>query len=95
MLRLDAAALALLAALALAACSGGTSCDRLAKKLCEGKDGPACTRTHAWLDSELTGPDDKALSASDKGQACTMILDDEQVLAAYLREADKQLAEAQ
>ena len=74
--------------LGLAACGGGgNSCDTLAKKLCEGKDDATCTKTKAWLDSEMTGPNGEKLSSGEAAQACKMILDDKDALAAYKQQA--------
>jgi hypothetical protein len=74
--------------LALGACGGSSdSCDALAKKLCAGKDAETCKKTKAWLDSEMTGPDDKKLSSSEAGMACKMIMDDKDSLAAYTEQA--------
>ena len=82
------AALAL--AVSVAACGGGgggNACDQLAKKLCEGKDDATCKKTKAWLDSEMTGPNDEKLSASESSTACKMILDDKDALQAYKDQA--------
>jgi hypothetical protein len=73
--------------LALGACGGGNSCDSLAKKLCAGKDDATCTKTRAWLDSELTGPDGKKLSDSEASEGCKLILDDHDALDAYTKQA--------
>jgi hypothetical protein len=75
-------------ALGLAACGGGgSSCDNLAKKLCEGKDDATCKKTRTWLDSEMTGPKGEKLSSSESNEACKMILDDADALAAYKGQA--------
>ncbi|MGE5181881.1 MAG: hypothetical protein ACM31C_07455 [Acidobacteriota bacterium] len=72
----------------LAGCGGGGSnCDKLAKKLCEGKDAATCAKVKTWLDGELTGPDHKKLSESEASEGCKMILDDKDALAAYQKQA--------
>jgi len=74
-------------ALTLGACGGGNSCDKLAAKLCDGKDEATCKKTRAWLDSEMTGPDGKKLADSEASAACGMILDDTAALEAYKAQA--------
>ena len=78
----------LLISIALAACgSGGSNCDKLASKLCEGKDAATCAKVKTWLDGELTGPNHEKLSASEASEGCKMILDDKDALAAYQKQA--------
>jgi hypothetical protein len=80
-------------ALALGACGGGggNSCDALAKKLCAGKDDATCKKTKAWLDSEMTGPNDEKLSSAESGAACKMIMDDKAALQAYTDQANEKV----
>ena len=78
--------------LGLAACGkSASSCDTLAKKLCEGKDDATCQKTKAWLDSELTGPNGEKLSASEAAEGCKMILDDKDALEAYKTQASNKV----
>jgi hypothetical protein len=80
-------ALALSFSLGLTGCGHGNSCDALAKKLCEGKDDATCTKTKAWLDSQMTGPKGEKLSSGEAAEACKMIADDKDALEAYKKQA--------
>jgi hypothetical protein len=83
------AALSLGSSLTLAACGGGSSCDSLAKKLCEGQDEATCKKTREWLDSEMTGPHHEKLSSGEAAEVCKMILDDKEALGAYTKQASE------
>ena len=65
----------------------GSDCDKLKKKLCSGQDEATCKAMKAWFDSELTGPDGKALDKDAAELGCKMILDDSEALKAYLNQA--------
>lgn len=83
--------LAAMAALTLTtgACSRKDSdaCSRLAETICA--DGSvSCARVTPWLESKLTGPDDKPLSPDDRVMGCAMILGDKDALVGF-REAAK------
>ena len=83
--------IAAMAALTLStgACSRKDSdaCSMLADTICA--DGSvACERVTPWLESQLTGPDNKPLSPDDRVMGCSMILGDKDALVGF-REAAK------
>lgn len=80
--------LALCAGLSLSGCKSGNACDKLADKLCDGKDDATCKKIKTWLDSEMTGPNKEKLSSDQASLGCSMILDDKDALEAYKKEAE-------
>ena len=77
----------------LAACGKGDPCGELAGKISSASKAsePA---VKAWMDKELTGPNDEALSGDDRAQACKMILDDKDALSGYVEKGKTDLAAA-
>lgn len=75
----------------LVACGKDDSCADLAGKITsatKASDGAV----KAWMDKELTGPDDQKLSGDDRSQACEMILGEKDALAGYIEKAKSDLA---
>lgn len=89
------ASLTLALGLALTACGGGggSACDDLNKKICEGKDSAYCKQTRDWLDKEMTGPDGEKLSSSESDLACKMIGEDKDIIDAYRSKAASDLSQ--
>ena len=83
--------LALASFTTLTACGKDDPCAKLAKSICGDGKAP-CDKVPAWIDSQMTGPNDEKLSDSDKGQACAMILGDKDALAGYGEAAKTELA---
>jgi len=77
----------------LAACSKGDPCGELAGKVTSATKA-SDSAVKAWLDKELTGPNDEKLSGDDRGQACKMILDEKDALTGYIEKAKTDLAAA-
>ena len=80
-------------ALSAVACGGGSGaeCDSLAKKICDGKDDAFCKKTREWVKKEMTGPDGKPLNDAQADMACKMIGEDADVLAAYRKQAEREI----
>jgi hypothetical protein len=85
--------LATVLAFGAAACGGssGAECDALAKKICDGKDEAYCKKARAWIDKEMVGPDGEKMSSEQTNMACKLIGEDKDVVAAYKRQAQKEL----
>jgi hypothetical protein len=75
----------------LAACGKGDPCGELAGKVTSATKAPD-SAVKAWLDKELTGPNDEKLSGDDRAQACKMILDEKDALTGYIEKAKTDLA---
>ncbi len=76
-----------LATTTLSACNkDDDACATLTKKIC-GDGSLSCDKVKPWLDSQMTGPNGEALSSSDKGQACTMILKEKDALVGFTEAA--------
>ncbi len=81
-----------LATTTLSACNkDGDACATLTKKIC-GDGALSCDKVKPWLDSQMTGPNGEALSSSDKGQACNMILKDKDALVGFTEAAKAALS---
>lgn len=70
---------------------GGSACDDLAKKICDGKDDAYCKKARTWLDKEMVGPDDEKLTSDEANMACKMIGESNEVVTAYKNQAAKEL----
>ena len=77
----------------LAACGKGDPCSELAGKVTSATKA-SDSAVKAWLDKELTGPDDGKLSGDDRAEACKMILGEKDALTGYIEKAKTDLAAA-
>ncbi|HTM20542.1 MAG TPA: hypothetical protein VL172_08545 [Kofleriaceae bacterium] len=87
--------LSLTLGLALTACGskgGGSACEDLNKKICDGKDAAYCQKSRDWLDKELTGPNGETMSSSEKDMACKLVGSDKDVIDAYRNQAAQALS---
>ena len=85
--------LAFVASALLGACKKDDSCAQVVKTVCE--EGKLdCGQTKAWLEKEMTGPDDKPLDGDQREAACKMLLGEKDALAGYREQAKRDLGAA-
>jgi len=84
--------LALGVAFTAAGCGGSDNhCDKLVKKICDGKGDDYCDKTKDWLEKEFEGPNGEKLTSEESSTVCKMIVDDSDALAAYRSQATREL----
>lgn len=77
----------------LGACGKDDSCAKVVKHVCE--EGKVdCDKTKAWLEKQMTGPDDKPLGGDERQQVCKMLLEDKEALAGYTEQGKRDLGAA-
>jgi hypothetical protein len=77
----------------LAACGKDDACAELTGKIVSATKASE-SAVNAWMDKELTGPNDEKLSGDDRGQACKMIMGEKDALTGYVEKAKVDLAAA-